>query len=284
MIQVRAMLGPEVGAGWMRLIEAAMDKVYRGSVPGTTPEQLRADAVALIVDRMAEVGFGNVGDPNEGEAAQVDVDEAVGVSAETSATPGACRSDRYLVVLHVDEATLDAEAEPGRSELEDGTRVSAETSRRIACDAPLVRVVHGANGKEARVEAKTRTVPLRMRRALEIRDRGCRFPGCGCRFTDAHHIQHWADGGATRLDNLVLLCRTHHRLLHEGGFKLKQDPDRPGSPAFYSPRGIRIPDVPPRMTIGGRQIGARRELAGAEPPRWEVDVPLALYLRALESL
>ena len=72
-----------------------------------------------------------------------------------------------------------------------------------------------------------------------MRDRGCRFPGCGSRFTDAHHVQHWADGGATRLDNLILLCRTHHRLLHEGGFRLRGIPERPDRPIFFSPRGIR---------------------------------------------
>jgi hypothetical protein len=186
------------------------------------------------------------------------------------------------VVLHVDEATLDEEAEPGRSELEDGTRVSAESSRRLACDAALLRLVLGAAGTETHVSAKTRTVPLRMRRALEVRDRGCRFPGCGSRFTDAHHIQHWADGGPTQLDNLILLCKTHHRMLHEGGFRLKQDPARPGRPAFFSPRGVRIPEVPPRMTIAGRPIGGSG--APGESPRWEVDAPLALYLRALESL
>jgi hypothetical protein len=189
-----------------------------------------------------------------------------------------------MVVLRVDEATLSEGEEPGRSDLEDGTRVSAESSRRLACDANLLRVVHGGNGDAARAQGKRRTVPLRLRRALEVRDRGCRFPGCGSRFTDAHHIRHWADGGATRLDNLILLCKAHHRLLHEGGFRLQPDPARPGQPTFLSPRGIPIPEVPPRMTLNGSRVGGDGGSRAADSPRWERDVPVALYLRALESL
>jgi hypothetical protein len=115
-----------------------------------------------------------------------------------------------------------------------------------------------------------------MRRALELRDRGCRFPGCGSRFTDAHHIRHWADGGATRPENLVLLCRTHHRLLHEGGFRLKASPRRPERPDFISPRGIRIPETPPRMRIG-------RTAIGGPAARWEEDVPLGFFLGAVDG-
>jgi hypothetical protein len=282
MYLVRGKLDPEVGALLMRAIEAASDALYRGSVPGATPEQRRADALALLAERAMAVGFAPV----------------PGASAESSAESPALealasapwRSERYLVVLHVDTETLARDGEPGHSDLEDGTRVSAESSRRLACDTSVVRVVHEGDGGEVQIQGKTRTVPLRLRRALEIRDRGCRFPGCGSRFTDAHHIEHWADGGATRLDNLILLCKTHHRLLHEGGFRLERDPERPGRPIFYSPRGIRIPHVPPRMTLDGRPVGAREASpTGAEPvkscpARWEDDVPLALYLRALEAI
>ena len=194
------------------------------------------------------------------------------------------RSERYTVVLHVDAATLDPTADPGRSDLQDGTRVSAESSRRIACDASLVRVVHGRNGEEIRVEAKTRTIPPRLRRALEIRDRGCRFPGCGSRYTDGHHIIHWADGGPTTLENLVLICKTHHRLLHEGGFRMEPDPKRPGRPIFKTPKGIPIPEVPPLVKLNGRSVGSADGARTGESPRWERDVPLALYLRALDAL
>ena len=161
------------------------------------------------------------------------------------------------------------------------------------------------------MEGRTRKVPPRLRRALEIRDRGCRFPGCGCRFTDAHHIVPWWLGGRTRLGNLVLLCARHHHLLHEGGFRVEADPERPGQPVFYDPRGIRIPRVPPAMTLdgvalrrgrggvtlprkpgvaspGGAALPRRREGptfgGGSRRLRWEEDVPLALYLRALRAI
>jgi hypothetical protein len=93
-----------------------------------------------------------------------------------------------------------------RSELDDGTRVSGETSRRLSCDASVVRLTHGHDGSILDVGRRTRTIPPALRRALEARDRGCRFPGCGSRFTDAHHVIPWAEGGDTSLGNCVLLC------------------------------------------------------------------------------
>jgi hypothetical protein len=126
------------------------------------------------------------------------------------------RAERYQVMLHVDVDTLSADGEPGRSGLEEGVRVSQETSRRLSCDAALVRVTHGPDGSTLDVGRRTRTISPALRRALEVRDRGCRFPGCGLRFTDAHHVRHWADGGETSLSNCALLCRFHHRLRAAG--------------------------------------------------------------------
>ena len=146
------------------------------------------------------------------------------------------RAERYQVVLHVDSDTLSADGSGlGRSELEDGTRVSYETSRRLSCDASVVPIRHGTDGSVLDVGRKTRTIPPSLRRALEARDRGCRFPGCGLRFTDAHHVKHWADGGETTLDNLVLLCSHHHRLVHEEGWRVEWWGE--GRPAFIDPRG-----------------------------------------------
>jgi hypothetical protein len=83
-------------------------------------------------------------------------------------------------------------------------------------------VVHwqeNQKGEPLNIGRKTRIVPPAIRRAVQRRDGGCRFPGCSCsRFVDAHHIIHWADGGETSMENLVLLCRRHHRLVHEEGF------------------------------------------------------------------
>jgi len=100
--------------------------------------------------------------------------------------------------------------------------VSNLTMLRLACDASLVTSMEDSEGTVLNVGRKTRTVPPSIRRALNRRDGHCRFPGCcDSRFIDAHHIEHWFDGGETKMDNLVLLCRHHHRLLHQGGFSIE---------------------------------------------------------------
>jgi Domain of unknown function (DUF222)/HNH endonuclease len=153
------------------------------------------------------------------------------------------RSDRFQIVVHVDGAALAAGSESGQAVLaSSGVRVSAETSRRLACDAGRVAMVHDARGNVLDVGRRTRTVPPAIRRALDQRDRGCRFPACGLRFCDAHHIAHWADGGATRLDNLLLLCRFHHRLVHEGGCRVELT--TAGEVRFRLPDGRLLPAVP----------------------------------------
>jgi hypothetical protein len=131
------------------------------------------------------------------------------------------------------------------------------TLRRLACDASLTRVTVDAHGTPLDVGRKVRTVPPAMRRALIARDGGCRFPGCSQhRWVDAHHIEHWVDGGETRCDNMVLLCARHHRLVHEGGFRLSgtaaalrfERPD--GSPIVVPPlcpHPDGIPRLPPAV-------------------------------------
>lgn len=142
-------------------------------------------------------------------------------------------------VVDPSEADDSSEAKPRkpttRSHLQDGPYVSAETSRRISCDCGVVRVEHDHPGSILSVGRKTRSISPALRRALETRDQGCRFPGCGHRFADAHHVKHWADGGETSLDNTVLLCSYHHRLVHEGGWTV--DWWGKGRPAFTDPRG-----------------------------------------------
>jgi hypothetical protein len=110
----------------------------------------------------------------------------------------------------------------------------------MACDASVVHWQEGKNNEPLNIGRKSRTIPPAIRRALKRRDGGCRFPGCSChKFVDAHHIRHWADGGETRIDNLVLLCRRHHRLVHEGGFGVKVQAD--GSIRFSYPDGRDLP-------------------------------------------
>ena len=109
-------------------------------------------------------------------------------------------------------------AKAGRCELDDGPAIPVETARRLSCDASVVEILENGEGEPLDVGRKTRTIPPALRRALKSRDQGCVFPGCTHkRFVDGHHIHHWAEGGETKLSNLVSLCRTHHRAVHEGG-------------------------------------------------------------------
>jgi hypothetical protein len=115
-----------------------------------------------------------------------------------------------------------------------------DTLKRLSCDGSVVTVTEAEDGTPLDVGRKQRTVPALLRRALWARDRGCSFPGCDHKhYVDAHHIEHWADGGATTLDNLTLLCSHHHRLLHEGGFRIRRDAE--GRPYFQRPDGRVIP-------------------------------------------
>jgi hypothetical protein len=224
MYLVKGWLTPEVAVVLMRAIDAAGDALYRAKPNPLVPaeerrreaSQRRADAIGLVAERALAAGFG-------------------GKSDDSSAEPplSGSRPERYQVVLHVDADTLSADGEPGRSELEDGTRLSAESARRLVCDASVVRVAQKCDGTVLDGGRKTRTVSPALRRALEVRDRGCRFPGCGMRFTDVHHVKHWADGGETSLGNCVNLCRHHHRLVHEGGWTMGWD--REQRPIFFDP-------------------------------------------------
>jgi len=224
MYVVKGKLTPEVGALLMRAVEAADDALFREkgyrnvSHESSRKEaaQRRADALGLMAERALAAGFGAV--PEKGEDAEAG--NEAGTESEARAPLSGTRAERYQVMLHVDMDTLKEEGEPGRSELEDGTRVSYETSRRLTCDASLVAIHHAPDGSVASAGRRTRTISPALRRALEARDRGCRFKGCGLRFTDAHHVKHWADGGETSLGNLLLLCLsppTRARRRMEGG-------------------------------------------------------------------
>ena len=117
--------------------------------------------------------------------------------------------------------------------------LSAATARRLACDASLVPVLEDGGGKVLNVGRKTRTIPPALRRALRLRDQGCRFPGCTqTRYVDAHHVRHWCDGGETSLDNLITLCRYHHRLLHQEGYEIGKESN--GEFIFRKPDGERM--------------------------------------------
>jgi hypothetical protein len=185
--------------------------VERATGDGMVSIQLRLlpEEAARVMKAMEVAGSGNRAD------GAVALAEAA-LGGRCGGHEGASGRPPVEVVLHVQAADLE-----GRTELGDG--VSAEVSRRLLCDAGVVPMLEDERGKTIDVGRKTRTIPAALRRALDARDGGCRFPGCTNRiFTDAHHIQHWLDGGETNLDNTVLLCRRHHRYLHEYGFSLEQ--------------------------------------------------------------
>lgn len=150
--------------------------------------------------------------------------------------------ERPHVVVTVDLESLERRL-GRRCELEDTGPITPETARRLACDAGVSRVLMSRSSEPLDVGRKTPVVPTGMRRALVIRDGGCRFPGCGRphAWCDAHHVEHWADGGETALENLVLLCRPHHRAVHED-FRVEMTE---GQPVFSRSDGTRLEDRAP---------------------------------------
>jgi hypothetical protein len=221
----------------LKALAAARDTLYRRTPEGPrdpdppTAEQLQADALALLAEAALHHGL----------------------------DPGAC-GERYQVVVHVDAEVLADPEPPGQSVLEEGPRVPAGTSQRLACDASRVVMRHDQDGQVVEVGARTRTIPPALRRALYHRDR---FPGCHTRFGQGHHIRHWAHGGPTKLSNLALLCRRHHRAVHEEGYQLEREPD--GTLSFYQPNGRLFPEVPPSPPLPPDPVAmlrARHEAAG----------------------
>src|SRR6059036_2834532 len=235
MVILRGRLAPEVGAVLVQALAAAREALYQGDGSGEPPTmaQQQADALALVAETALHHGI----DPG---------------------APG----ERYQVVVHVDAPALADPDQPGQSVLADGTHVSAETSRRLACDASRVVMRHGRDGRVVEVAARTRTIPPALRRALHHRDLGCRFPGCGRRFGQGHHIRHWAQGGPTTLSNLALLCPRHHRAVHEEGYQLDRQPD--GELRFRHPDGLPLPEVPTPLEVLGDPVKILRAQHDAE--------------------
>ena len=234
MLVIRGRLSPELGAVVRRALDAAGERLYQEST-----------------DRAREE------DPSESATVGQRRADALGLLAESALVADLDRGssgDRYQVVLHVEADTLRQGSESGQSALDDGARVSAGTSRRLACDAATVVMRHHPDGAVLDVGRKTRTIPPAIRRALTARDRRCCFPGCESRRCDAHHVRHWADGGATRLDNLLLLCRRHHRLVHEDGFSVTLNAD--GVARFTHPDGRSLVAAPPAPVWTGHALAS----------------------------
>ena len=172
-------------------------------------------------------------------------------SSDTSTDKPASSSsaDHHLVMIHVDESVLLNSSAPSSCSNDDINQTNPdsstsqypiETVRRLCCDGSIAPIIENAKGEPLHVGRRVRTLTTAIRRALWSRDGGCAFPGCNHkRFVDAHHIKHWADGGETSVENLVLLCASHHKLVHEGGFQIGRD--QSGQLFFRRPDGKAVP-------------------------------------------
>jgi 5-methylcytosine-specific restriction endonuclease McrA len=260
-VVVRGRLTPEAGALLLRALDAARETLYqRRRASGAaaplptdpaeeTPSRAQQQADALVL--LAETALHHALDPG---------------------APG----ERYQVVVHVDAAVLADPQQPGQSVLEEASHVSAETSRRLACDASRVVMRHDGDGRVVEIGARTRTIPPALRRALQHRDQTCRFPGCPVRVGEGHHVRHWAQGGPTKLSNLALLCRRHHRAVHEEGYQLERGPD--GALQFRRPDGQVLPDVPPPAAVPTDPAGALRAQSIAQGLELHARTGLAEWL------
>lgn len=222
---VKASLPAEIGALFIKALNAAVDAVdaheraAKNAAATTSVSDHRGAHVSAETSPIAE-------DPTPGErpswgARRADALARIAESFLAHGAEALSSGDRYQAIVHVDAQTLQ-EGCAGRCEHEDGPALPVETARRLSCDASRVCIVEDENGEPLNVGRKTRTIAPAIRRALLSRDRGCRFPGCPNKhYVDGHHIKHWAHGGETRLSNLALLCRFHHREVHEGGVRIE---------------------------------------------------------------
>jgi Domain of unknown function (DUF222)/HNH endonuclease len=264
-----ARLPAEEGALVLAALDAARDQLVAADVPAGTPPPAthpssRAEHESVSAGTPSSPADVSAGTPvPRGPKARADALLALADGYLAGGRGSRTGGDRYQVLLHVDTATLTG-GDGERCEIDHGPPLAAPTARRLACDASLVRVLE-RDGMPLDVGRKTRSIPPALRRALAARDGGCRFPGCTShRFVDAHHIEHWADGGRTKLDNLVLLCRHHHRLLHEGGYTLTAaaDGDRL---TFRRPDGRRIVACPLPSSARPHPLRTTRRPDGCVP-------------------
>lgn len=212
MVRVDGDLDPEAGQALMTAIRAVMDADTRarGTPELRGPAARRADALGEIC------------------RSWLDAEERPRLAGE-----------RPHVEVLVDLEALTGRV--GRSELADAGPITPEAARRLACDAKVGRVITDGPSQPLELGRSTKVITPALRRAVTIRDRGCRFPGCGRPpgWCDAHHVIHWADGGETSLSNLVLLCRPHHRAVHRGfGIEMID-----GQPLFSRSDGTPLEEV-----------------------------------------
>lgn len=228
-VAVRGRLTAEDAAVLGRALDLAREVLRDDGVPDdVTSANLAADALVLLADSVLVTGPAGRPTADRHEVVvHVDVDALAAPDASTAGT------DDGAGAMNADPP---APHQPGRCATDDAVPLAAETARRLCCDAGIVAHLE-RGGEPLAVGRRTRTIPPAVRRALRARDGGCRFPGCTrTRWTDAHHVTHWADGGPTDLDNLVLLCAHHHRLVHEHGYTVTATVPGGSTPTAGDPR------------------------------------------------
>jgi hypothetical protein len=233
LIKLEVVVSPDEADVLIRAIERARAALTPGEKAGAEqPAQTAPDAVAprpSAADGLLHIAMGYL--------------EAGGDAAREGTAPDA------QVVIHLDK-DLGAPEGALAASLDDGTHVPAETLKRVACDAGLVAAVVDARAGVLDVGRRTRAIPTAIKRALWLRDHRCRFPGCpNTRFVHGHHINHWLHGGPTALDNLLLLCSFHHRLVHEGGFTIALTDGT--DVEVRTPSGTLLPAAPALAPDGG---------------------------------
>ncbi|MFW6093643.1 MAG: DUF222 domain-containing protein [Pseudomonadota bacterium] len=237
-------LPADQGSMLLLALERAMDWVYRESADQVREQPTARDSTAPRRGRRPqEHPFKDQPFP----ARQADALAALAerfLDSPPAAEENLSTADRYQVVVHasaeslVEHGLVDPADAP---RMENGPVVGKETARRVTCDSAIVRLLETGAGEPLDVGRKTRVIPPALRRAVKRRDEHCRWPGCtNSRHWEGHHCRHWADGGATSVDNVVGVCRYHHRLLHEGGYFVVKDGD---DFVFCRPDGSMIPPV-----------------------------------------
>ena len=228
MVRIDGDLDPETGEALFASMRAVMDAEARSGDEDTrTPAQRRADALGEICRQWLD---------------RANRPQVAGERPHITLTVGV----ETLRELRASAAAVEADA---KAELDQAGPVPPEVARRLACDASILRVVMAGPSEPLDVGRRTPVVSPALRRAVIVRDRHCRFPGCDrpATWCDAHHVVHWADGGATALGNMILLCRRHHRMLHErGGFRLELER---GRPVFRRPDGSALEDRAPPIAV-----------------------------------
>jgi hypothetical protein len=210
---LRARLEPEEGALVLKALQSAREALRTSEDENVSAETFLQPTNADALVAMAETTLAHGPTPVAG-------------------------GDRHTILIHVD-------AETNETRLASGQLLDAESAALIRCDASESTILLRDGREPLALGRKSRGPSVAQRRALLVRDGGaCRFPGCSNDlFVDAHHVEYWENGGPTDLDNLMLLCRVHHRAIHHRGYRIEKGPRQ--TFRFYRPDGLELVAAPP---------------------------------------